>query len=193
MTLLLVNAGYPNKGNDLFQNDSLLFDRLRESSTDDIPLSLNATPTSFKFVLAFGVIFVGNIVCYGAIVWCSFRILRSVNKAFKGMADNNRLKDVNKQLTYTLIAQASLPALMLGLVSFAVGFSLFFMEDPSSIYSFVYITVPLSWLPVLSPILTICLVRSYRNFFGRQLFKGKTVIQTPVTTIYKSGQVVYVK
>ncbi|KAI1718091.1 serpentine type 7TM GPCR chemoreceptor str domain-containing protein [Ditylenchus destructor] len=182
MAILLAYAGYPDRYNDHFPSNSSLLDRLREYPTDEIPIALKASPLSFEFQLALGIVFVADTVCYGIIIWCSYRIVSSVNKAFTGMTEKSRLRDINKQLTYTLIAQASIPALMLGGVSFAVILSLFFMKDLSSIYNFVYLTVPFTWLPVLSPLITILIVRNYRNFI--LCHKGMT--QTPVMTIHKS-------
>ncbi|KAI1731436.1 inositol polyphosphate kinase domain-containing protein [Ditylenchus destructor] len=165
MALLLAYAGYPDRYNDHFPSNSSLLDQLREYPTDEIPIALKASPFGFKFQLALGIVFVADAVCYGIIIWCSYRIVTSVNKAFAGMTERSRLRDINKQLTYTLIAQASLPALMLGGVSFAVILSLFFMKDPSSIYNFVYLTVPFTWLPMLSPLITILILMKSENVF----------------------------
>uniref|UniRef100_A0A915D0Q5 Uncharacterized protein n=1 Tax=Ditylenchus dipsaci TaxID=166011 RepID=A0A915D0Q5_9BILA len=80
-----------------------------------------------------------------------------------GVVVNNNLDKADRQITYILAVQALLPAISLMVHTLVLSATLIYPGE--SLYFLLYVTLPIYWIPVLQPLSTIFIVRSYRKFF----------------------------
>uniref|UniRef100_A0A915DRU3 Taste receptor type 2 n=1 Tax=Ditylenchus dipsaci TaxID=166011 RepID=A0A915DRU3_9BILA len=170
---LLFNGSYPTALYDKLFHNSSSFHLLKEANTEDVMLSLNGQISSLENQLAYAFLLVINSVCYTFIGWSSLQIWIFMSK----MSTSANLKSINKQLTVTLLTQAALPACLLFILTFCFITLLFVVESKSTMFFMTFMTVPINWIPALSPVLTISFIQPYRNFcltlIGR-IFRKKT-------------------
>jgi hypothetical protein len=96
---------------------------------------------------------------------------------------SRRMVEVNRQLTYTLILQAILPlvAVLIGAICTLICMVAYFVASFQSMYFLAYMTLPIPLIPVLNPLITILVVKQYRQHILWKLGGRKTETSTVVT------------
>ncbi|KAI1702417.1 serpentine type 7TM GPCR chemoreceptor str domain-containing protein [Ditylenchus destructor] len=108
-----------------------------------------------------------EIASYSIIVICGLKIRKFVKQATRAGQHSRRTIEVNRQLSLVLFLQALLPIIELSIPMMCMLISTF-SGTRSSVYAVVYAYIPFHWVPVLNPLITIFVVKPYRNFiFGR--------------------------
>ncbi|KAI1699451.1 serpentine type 7TM GPCR chemoreceptor srd domain-containing protein [Ditylenchus destructor] len=105
-----------------------------------------------------------EIVCYIIIFICGVKIKRNVRAAIFAGCYNPRLMEVNRQLSVVLLFQTILPAFELG-PSMACLITSVFFGSSTNIYFISFATLSMQWIAVLNPLVTIIVVKPYRNYF----------------------------
>ncbi|KAI1695537.1 serpentine type 7TM GPCR chemoreceptor srd domain-containing protein [Ditylenchus destructor] len=104
-----------------------------------------------------------EIVCYTIIITCGVRIKRTIQAAMISEFYNTRLVEVNRQLNFVLLFQTMLPAFEI--IPCAIYLVASVLADRSTnIYYMAFATISMHWVPVFSPLVTILVVKPYRNF-----------------------------
>ncbi|KAH7715495.1 7TM GPCR protein [Aphelenchoides avenae] len=118
-------------------------------------------------------------LCYVTIIMCSVMITRSVHKIAEG-SDLERTAEINRQLSLTLTIQAVLPlaALLVGIFCVIICSIIKISQQELSIYFVAYFMLVVPVIPVLNPLVTLLVIKPYRNFIFRR---------TRTTTINESG------
>uniref|UniRef100_A0AC34F152 Uncharacterized protein n=1 Tax=Panagrolaimus sp. ES5 TaxID=591445 RepID=A0AC34F152_9BILA len=105
-------------------------------------------------------------VAYGIVVWTSYKVWKHLKNMEHHMTVNT--KDVNQQMTLALIIQAILPLFVL-LLPIAVTILMLFAR--ASIGGIgISVSLLLSWIPIVNSLITIIVVKSYRNAMLKIIF-----------------------
>uniref|UniRef100_A0A915DJZ8 Taste receptor type 2 n=1 Tax=Ditylenchus dipsaci TaxID=166011 RepID=A0A915DJZ8_9BILA len=97
---------------------------------------------------------------------------------------SKKMAEVNKQLTFILLFQTVLPIAELSLSLICIFTSTMLADSSYSLsYFSAFLTAPMHWIPVINPLITISVVKSYRNFFRSK----KQVVSMTHNTGRQSG------
>ncbi|KAI1706126.1 serpentine type 7TM GPCR chemoreceptor str domain-containing protein [Ditylenchus destructor] len=138
--------------------------------TAQISLNINETPqivqiaygSTISWYLLCLYICTFDIACYAVIIVCGIKIRKSIVKAAQEQQQSSRAVMYNRQISITLVLQAILPCVG-SLLSMLCLLTSNFIEETSSAYFMAFISMPVHWIPVLNPVITIIVVGSYRR------------------------------
>ncbi|KAI1700569.1 serpentine type 7TM GPCR chemoreceptor str domain-containing protein [Ditylenchus destructor] len=165
----------------------------RDDNSTSIVITMAGYPAGWHCVIHCIYHSILEVLIYVIILFCALRIKNFVKKAaYTGMErgtaataplqqQSRHVRDVNRQLTYTLMMQAVLPlgAVFIGAVCTYMCLSAYFDGSLMSFYFIAYTTVPVLWIPVLNPLITLLVVKQYRRFLFKYVgLKSKTGVTT---------------
>uniref|UniRef100_A0A915EGR5 G protein-coupled receptor n=1 Tax=Ditylenchus dipsaci TaxID=166011 RepID=A0A915EGR5_9BILA len=133
---LATEGGYPSPPYDSLIHTSASYQVFKESNQQDVMLSLNAKMSIPSYLR----------------IWTFL----------KNVSANSKVKEINRQLTISLVVQALLPAFVFCILIFCLVVLLIVVD--TNLFTMTYLAAPLNWMAVLSPLLTIIIIRPYRNF-----------------------------
>uniref|UniRef100_A0A914NX33 G protein-coupled receptor n=1 Tax=Panagrolaimus davidi TaxID=227884 RepID=A0A914NX33_9BILA len=126
-------------------------------------------------------------VAYGIVIWTSFKVWKHLKNMEHHMTV--KTKDVNQQMTLALIIQAILPLFVL-LLPIAVTILMLFAR--ASIGGIgISVSLLISWIPIVNSLITIIVVKSYRNSVRKILchFSKRNIVNV-TSNIVKDTSVV---
>ncbi|KAI1706121.1 serpentine type 7TM GPCR chemoreceptor srd domain-containing protein [Ditylenchus destructor] len=155
---------YPDTSRPVSEVASQIF--LDTNETVEIVIIAYSTSLSWLFNCVYVVTF--DAVCYAVIIICGIKIRKCIANAAQQLSSQAVM--YNRQISITLALQAILPFVssfvcMLSLLASAL------VVKESSAYIEAFVTIPLHWLPVLNPLITIIVVGPYR----RVVFRSKRI------------------
>uniref|UniRef100_A0A915DKP7 Taste receptor type 2 n=1 Tax=Ditylenchus dipsaci TaxID=166011 RepID=A0A915DKP7_9BILA len=181
----LIWSTYPDEKKMHQINASALFDYLNfEEDSSPRSISLLAKADSFKWAITCGYIVMLEMLSYSIIITCAIKIKRFVSNASIHETGSKKMAEVNKQLTFILLFQTVLPIAELSLSLICIFTSTMLADSSYSLsYFSAFLTAPMHWIPVINPLITISVVKSYRNFFRSK----KQVVSMTHNTGRQSG------
>ncbi|KAI1697938.1 serpentine type 7TM GPCR chemoreceptor str domain-containing protein [Ditylenchus destructor] len=114
-------------------------------------------------------------VCYVVIIFCSTEIRTALRTMTTKTQEEKRRLNLNRQINITLILQAILPlsAVLIGIFCVFVCTTAVTMDKLLSFYITAYLTAFVPFIPVLNPLITLVIVKPYRNHVWRMLSRRK--------------------
>ncbi|KAI1704968.1 serpentine type 7TM GPCR chemoreceptor srd domain-containing protein [Ditylenchus destructor] len=151
---------YPEQTQPIAQLNSEIFSNIHENVT--ITMLANSDSNSWRFLHLLYVV-PYDIGCYIVIIACGIKIRRFVRE--KQMC--SQAMKHNQQISIILVLQAILPCLgaIVGSVQVLATIAL---SSASAIYSTAFATLVINWVPVLNPLITILVIKSYRRVVFRR-------------------------
>uniref|UniRef100_A0A915ET66 7TM GPCR serpentine receptor class x (Srx) domain-containing protein n=1 Tax=Ditylenchus dipsaci TaxID=166011 RepID=A0A915ET66_9BILA len=135
---------------------------------------------SVKWALACGCVVILQTVSYTIIITCGLKIKRyvknsNIDPGAKGdQTGGKRMAQVNKELNIILF----LAEFSLSVVCIVTTFV--WTDSSSSIGLFgSYLTLPIYWMATINPLITISVVKTYRNFFR----SSKKIVSTTANSV----------
>ncbi|KAI1706127.1 serpentine type 7TM GPCR chemoreceptor srd domain-containing protein [Ditylenchus destructor] len=171
---ILYELAYPDPSRPIAALNSQIFLDINET----VEIVLLARSTSW-FLIG---LYIGafDVACYAVIIVCGIKIRKSIVKAAQQQQLSSRVVTYNRQISITLALQAILPCVG-SLMSMMCVLSSHLIKETSSAYILAFMTVPLHWMPVLNPVITIIVVGSYRRVVFRR--KRIATIKVNITTV----------
>jgi hypothetical protein len=129
-----------------------------------------------------------ELLIFLVIIFCGIKMRNFVADASRtikaGGGLSRQMAETNRQLTYTLLLQAILPlvAVLIGALCAFICLSSYLVSSYQSFYFIAYLTLPVPLIPVLNPLITILVVKQYRQYLLWRLGGKKTETSTIMTT-----------
>ncbi|KAH7703164.1 7TM GPCR protein [Aphelenchoides avenae] len=162
---MLYFAMYNNRYRQL--SDSLLADFhafFDGGRAEPAVISMIGIPDTYKCLVICFYTFGMEFFCYATIIFCSISIKKSLDVAMS-KAENERMNEINREVTTTLAIQATLPlvALVIGVFCILTCTSSKIIETYMSFYFISYLTIAVPTVPVLNPLITIMVIKPFRR------------------------------
>ncbi|KAI1715162.1 serpentine type 7TM GPCR chemoreceptor str domain-containing protein [Ditylenchus destructor] len=176
-------SGKPPPTKKLY-TDSDFYHLLRESPDEEfVEVSVTGTQVLEGNVPCIIGCLTMNFAFYLVIFLSSFRMKMFIKKQKERM-NAAKFKQTERQMNYILVAQGVLPAISLAVHTFTLSGYILFPE--TSIYFLLYLTIPVYWLPVVNPLSTMLIVKSYRNFLLEKVGRRRVQSQVTLTAVMSS-------
>ena len=148
-----------------------------------VPSFVTAEIHRIDLQITFSYCYFTVILSYGIIIFTSIKVCKHIRN---GTQLSEGLLDTHKQITCTLVVQAITPAIVcLFPIALAVTGCFLYLDIPGL---GLLVTLLLSWIPLVNPLVTIITIRTYRRFcfmvFQKKLKKAQK-LKTKVW--YSSG------
>ncbi|KAI1712044.1 serpentine type 7TM GPCR chemoreceptor str domain-containing protein [Ditylenchus destructor] len=154
---------YPEQTQPTVQLSSEIFSVIQEDVT--IILLVKSDSNSWRYIHLFYVA-PYDISCYIVIIACGIKIRRSVQKREQEKQMCSQAMKYNRQISITLVLQAILPCIGAFVNSVQI-LATIMVSSASAIYSTAFVTIVVHWVPVLNPLITILVIKSYRRVVFR--------------------------
>uniref|UniRef100_A0A915EHI2 Uncharacterized protein n=1 Tax=Ditylenchus dipsaci TaxID=166011 RepID=A0A915EHI2_9BILA len=175
----LVWSAFPDENKRQQLNSTALFDHFQLEgsffSPDNIFMLVKAD--SGKWAITCGYLMLLQFLAYSIVITCGIKIKRYVKNSNIGEPGSKRMDQVNKELSIILFFQTVLPLAEFSLSAVCIFTSIFFADSSSISLFSTYLVLPIHWMPVINPLITISVVKTYRNFIR----PSKKVVSTTTT------------
>ncbi|KAI1711594.1 serpentine type 7TM GPCR chemoreceptor srd domain-containing protein [Ditylenchus destructor] len=132
-----------------------------DPGSDEFSIILIMRTDSIRWLLSCAYILTVQTVCYTIIIYCGFKIKEFVKRSTESCGRQNAANDVNRQLSFILMLQTSLPVAE---ATFVLVCMITSMLPNKYVYFIGFGTMPMHWIPALNPLITIVVVKPYRHF-----------------------------
>ncbi|KAL3101963.1 hypothetical protein niasHS_003372 [Heterodera schachtii] len=130
-----------------------------------LPLALRCDPSDPFVAGSFLFLLFSDIFLYATIIICALKIHAYLRRQFVEYK-LSKWSELNGQITKTLLIQSLLPSVPLLMCTLGISATLFAPSAGTLLISAeMLITVPLCWLPVANPLVTIATVKHFRKEF----------------------------
>ncbi|KAI1714734.1 serpentine type 7TM GPCR chemoreceptor srd domain-containing protein [Ditylenchus destructor] len=182
------NFTYPDLSRPIALLTSQIFIDINENA--EIVILAYSAALSWHLLCLSVIIF--DVACYAVIIICGIKIRKTILKASQQQQFSSRAITYNRQISITLALQAILPCVgsLISMIALLTSSS---VGKASSVYFMVFVTVPLHWLPVLNPVITIIVVRSYRREVLRKMFQKHVTIVRNATNDFNAPTIMFEK
>ncbi|KAI1706123.1 serpentine type 7TM GPCR chemoreceptor srd domain-containing protein [Ditylenchus destructor] len=168
---ILYNVTYPDPSRPIASLTAQIFSDINES-VEIMMLAYSNTLSVYLFCLYTGTF---NVACYAVIIICGIKIRKFIVRAAQEQQLSSRAVMYNRQISVTLALQAILPCVGSSISMMAVLASAM-VGKASSVYIMPFVILPIHWITVLNPVITIITMGSYR----RVVFRSKRIATTKV-------------
>ncbi|KAI1708761.1 serpentine type 7TM GPCR chemoreceptor str domain-containing protein [Ditylenchus destructor] len=149
-------------------------------------VGLMATSKSIPWMLTCTYIITMHVISYSIIIMCGLKIRKFVRRE----SQSSRKREVNRQLNFILMLQALMPIVELS-TSVICMITSMVSDSKSNVYGIVFATIPLHWVPLFNPIVTIWVIKPYRRVFtctGRKpIFPISTGVSGTAASVHSNA------
>ncbi|KAI1711593.1 serpentine type 7TM GPCR chemoreceptor srd domain-containing protein [Ditylenchus destructor] len=133
-----------------------------DTSDEDFSIALVSKTDSGRWLLSCLYIIAVQSVCYTIISYCGLKLKEAMSRSTES-GKETATGEVNRQLSCVLFWQFIMSLTEAGFTMVCMVTSLL---PNKNVYSIAFGTMPLHWIPVLNPLITILVVEQYRDFFS---------------------------
>ncbi|KAI1704777.1 serpentine type 7TM GPCR chemoreceptor srd domain-containing protein [Ditylenchus destructor] len=162
---------YPHEEYLQEQNYSIVIELLgSDLDPSEFKIGLMMKAHSSKWALACAYISAFEAITYVIIVVCGIKIKNFVKQSAYQTRQNARAQEAHRQLALVMILQSVLPIVELSstiMCNIVSNLADSLADSSGNIYMSVFLLIPFHWVPLLNPVVTIWVIKPYRNFFIR--------------------------
>uniref|UniRef100_A0A914MP60 G-protein coupled receptors family 1 profile domain-containing protein n=1 Tax=Meloidogyne incognita TaxID=6306 RepID=A0A914MP60_MELIC len=185
LATLLYYAGYPDADHKICCSNDVILQLLDWDGNNDDPIRI-AQRAGDYYSYVWLIVTICITLAYTIIFICTYVMRQYVKKNF--ISNSNKLGEINQQLTLNMFIQSLLPLLAIIPVWFTLIFSTFNTKlinnskDTTLIIFMMLIRLPIHWIAVLNPLVTVLTVKHYKNVIRSVLLHNQSLISTSQNT-----------
>ncbi|KAI1699057.1 serpentine type 7TM GPCR chemoreceptor srd domain-containing protein [Ditylenchus destructor] len=176
---ILYDVMYPDPSRPIASLTAQIFSDINET----VEIMMLAYKTTIAWYLLCLYIGTFDVACYVIIIICGIKIRKSIANAAQQLS--SKAVKYNRQISITLALQAILPCLG-SLISMITVLTTTSAGESSSVYFMAFVAIPLHWISVLNPVITIIVVRSYRREVLRKILPKRVAAVRSTTNEFNA-------
>uniref|UniRef100_A0A1I8BDK3 G_PROTEIN_RECEP_F1_2 domain-containing protein n=1 Tax=Meloidogyne hapla TaxID=6305 RepID=A0A1I8BDK3_MELHA len=200
LAILLYIAGYPDSAHQTCCESDIISQILDWDGNNDDPIHV-AQRAGPYYAYVWLIVTICITLAYTIIFICTYVMRKYVKKNFS--SNSNKLGEINQQLTLNMFIQSLLPLLAIVPVWFTLTFSISNVKitgtstDTTLVTFMMLIRLPIHWIAVLNPLVTVLTVKHYKNVIRSVLLKGQSLntttsqnTQNPIIVTKRNGHII---